>query len=253
MLKAEHITVTIQDRTLVHQCSFEVEPHDFLVIIGPNGAGKTTLIKAIMQNVASSGQVTFWGRDMRAMKAAEIARHIAVLTQQHHMAYAYSAAQVVELGRYAHIASFWKGMNETDRQAVEEAMAQVGIADLRERSVLTLSGGELQRVFLAQVLAQTPQIMILDEPANQLDIQYQLRVFDLIKGWVQAQDRAVVAVLHDLNFAFAYATKVLLMNEGRTYAYGTPEEVLTRENLLEVYKVDVCAWIQTLLARWQDK
>jgi iron complex transport system ATP-binding protein len=117
--------------------------------------------------------------------------------------------------------------------------------------VLTLSGGELQRTFLAQLFAQDPQILILDEPASHLDLQYQIAVFDLLVKWVREKKRAVIASVHDLNTVYSYGTKALLMNRGKVHSEGAVDEVLKRENLKSVYNVDVAEWMKNLLKHWE--
>ena len=126
-----------------------------------------------------------------------------------------------------------------------------GLAHLRHASVLTLSGGELQRTFLAQVFAQNPQILILDEPANHLDLVYQKHIFSLIGEWLKTPGRAVLSVVHDLSLARRYGTHAVLMDHGRSVAQGTIPETLTGENLQTVYGMDVCGWMREMYAQWQ--
>jgi len=134
---------------------------------------------------------------------------------------------------------------------VEKALEATGLTDLRRASVLTLSGGELQRTFLAQVFAQNPQVLILDEPANHLDLVYQKHIFSLIAEWLKAPGRAVMSVVHDLSLARRYGTHAALMNRGKCAAQGKINDVLTPENLRSVYDMDVYAWMQEMLAQWQ--
>ena len=122
---------------------------------------------------------------------------------------------------------------------------------MAQRSALTLSGGELQRAFLAQVFAQDPKLLLLDEPTNHLDLVYQKQVFALIQDWLKKGHRAVVSVVHDLSLAKAYGSHALLLDRGRVLAFGTVKEVLTRENLARVYKMDVYEWMQRMLEQWE--
>ena len=122
---------------------------------------------------------------------------------------------------------------------------------MAQRSALTLSGGELQRAFLAQVFAQDPKLLLLDEPTNHLDLVYQKQVFALIQDWLKKGHRAVVSVVHDLSLAKAYGSHALLLDRGRVFAFGTVKEVLTRENLARVYKMDVYEWMQRMLEQWE--
>ena len=132
------------------------------------------------------------------------------------------------------------------------ALEQTGLADKRGASVLELSGGEVQRVFLAQVLAQGPRLLLLDEPANHLDLSCQQQIFGLIREWLRQPGRAVLSVVHDLSLARAYGTHAELMHQGRCAARGPVNEVMTPEQLRAVYGMDVYAWMRRMLACWQE-
>ena len=234
MLKAERVTVCCDGQVIVDDLSFALEAGQWLMLVGPNGAGKSTLIRAIAQGVPYTGSITLDGRDIRAYKPAQLAQRIGVLSQQHSVGYAYSVEEVVSLGRYAHAAGFLSGGDAEGKARVEEALEMTGLAHLRRTSVLTLSGGELQRTFLAQVFAQNPQILMLDEPANHLDLVYQKHIFSLIGEWLKTPGRAVMSVVHDLSLARRYGTQAVLMDHGQSVAQGTIPETLTNENLQAV-------------------
>lgn len=251
MLKAERVTVCCDGQVIVDDLSLALEAGQWLMLVGPNGAGKSTLIRAIAQGVPYTGSITLDGRDIRAYKPAQLAQRIGVLSQQHSVGYAYSVEEVVSLGRYAHAAGFLSGGDAEGKARVEEALEMTGLAHLRRTSVLTLSGGELQRTFLAQVFAQNPQILILDEPANHLDLVYQKHIFSLIGEWLKTPGRAVMSVVHDLSLARRYGTHALLMDHGQSVAQGTIPETLTGENLQAVYGMDVFGWMREMYAQWQ--
>lgn len=251
MLKAERVTVCCDGQVIVDDLSFALEAGQWLMLVGPNGAGKSTLIRAIAQGVPYTGSITLDGRDIRAYKPAQLAQRIGVLSQQHSVGYAYSVEEVVSLGRYAHAAGFLSGGDAEGKARVEEALEMTGLAHLRHASVLTLSGGELQRTFLAQVFAQNPQILILDEPANHLDLVYQKHIFSLIGEWLKTPGRAVMSVVHDLSLARRYGTQAVLMDHGQSVAQGTIPETLTGENLQAVYGMDVFGWMREMYAQWQ--
>ena len=134
---------------------------------------------------------------------------------------------------------------------MENALALTGLTGLRKSNVLTLSGGELQRTFLAQVFAQDPEILILDEPANHLDLVYQKHIFSLIHEWLKTPERAVLSVVHDLSLAKKYGTHAVLMNYGRCVSQGRIDDVLTPENLQAVYDMDVYSWMREMLGQWE--
>ena len=158
------------------------------------------------------------------------------------------------MGRYAYAPTIFSPKPEDEESSVDEALEKTGLASLADRSVLTLSGGELQRVFLAQLFAQNPSVLILDEPSNHLDLLYQQQIFGLIGQWLREEDtpkRAVISVVHDLSVAKVYGTRALLLSQGESRAFGDPSKVLTPELLEEIYGMDVYGWMRGLLAHWK--
>lgn len=250
MLKAENISVSCGGKEIVRSLSFSLEEGQWLMLVGPNGAGKSTLIRAVSQGTAYTGRIELGEKDMRRMKPAQIARKIGILSQQHSVGYDYTVEEVVSLGRYAHSSGFLSSGDSEGEKRVQEALEMTGLSDLRRASVLTLSGGEMQRTFLAQVFAQAPQILILDEPANHLDLVYQKHIFSIICEWLKAPGRAVMSVVHDLSLAKKYGTHALLMNRGCAYAQGEISDVLSKENLEYAYEMDVHGWMKDLYAQW---
>ena len=251
MLKENHITVRYGEHTVVDDISFTLEAGQWLMLVGPNGAGKSTLIETISQGVPYTGSIELEGQDIRRYKPAQLARKIGVLSQKNSVGYGYSVEEVVGLGRYAYTSSFLSNRDDDGKEQVERALELTGLTELRKSSVLTLSGGELQRTFLAQVFAQNPQILILDEPANHLDLVYQKHIFSLIAQWLKEPGRAVLSVVHDLSLARRYGTHAVLMNRGKCVTQGEINAVLTPENLRNVYDMDVYAWMHEMLAQWR--
>ena len=252
MLQGEHITVRYGSFTVVGDLSFDLKEGQWLMLAGPNGAGKSTLIETIAQGTPYTGSVRWQGRDIRTLKAASLAQKIGVLAQKNNVGYAYTVEEVVGLGRYAYKSGLFSGRDDDGMEAVEKALEITGLSGLRHASMLTLSGGEMQRVFLAQVFAQNPQVLILDEPANHLDLKYQQHIFSLIQEWLEQPGRAVLSVVHDLSLARRYGTHAILLDHGKTVSQGLIADVMTPENLKQVYGMDVYAWMQEMLSQWQD-
>ena len=250
MLKAEHVCVKYGDLTIVDDLSFHLEEGQWLMLVGPNGAGKSTMVEAISQGAPYSGNILLQGKNIRSYKPGQLARMVGVLAQKNAVGYDYSVEEVVGLGRYAYTSSFLSNRDEDGKAQVERALELAGLTGLRHASVLTLSGGELQRTFLAQVFAQNPQVLILDEPANHLDLIYQKHIFSLVKDWLRQPGRAVLSVVHDLSLARRYGTHALLLHGGKCIAQGRMREVLTPENLDKVYGMDVYKWMRELLGQW---
>ena len=251
MLEVEHLSVRYGAKTAVDDVSFRVEAGEWWTVAGPNGAGKSSLAEALTRGVRYTGQVILDGVEEKEYKQGEYSKKVGMLSQINSIESDYTAYEVVEMGRYAHREGFFRGRDPEGAEKVEQAITRTGISDLRDRSMLTLSGGEIQRVFLAQVLAQDPKLLILDEPANHLDLPFQQKFFDMVKDWLREPGRAVITVMHDLTLARKYGTHALLMSEGKAVAAGRIDRVLTRENLQAVYHMDIYGWMKEMLGRWE--
>ena len=251
MLEVRELTVRYGALTIVDGLSFHVREGEWLMIVGPNGAGKSTVLGAVTQAVPYTGSVLLDGENVKKMKPAQRARKMGVLMQKNFAGYAFTVEEVVRLGRYAYAPGVLSGHGAEDTEAVEEALERTGLTAQRGQSVLTLSGGELQRTFLAQVLAQRPRLLLLDEPTNHLDLVYQKQVFELVGEWLRTPGRAVVSVVHDLSLAKAFGTRALLLDHGKTAAIGPVGEVLCPEKLDGVYNMDVSAWMRKMLGQWE--
>lgn len=249
MFSADSITVRYGQKEAVSKVSLKLQEGDWLMVAGPNGAGKSSLLAALSQTVRYEGQVRVCEQDAARMNSKAFARQVAVLSQKHSLFYAFTVEELVSLGRYAHQGPMIKG-DPGGRDKVEEALALCGLLDLRRQNALTLSGGELQRAFLAQVFAQDSPILLLDEPASFLDLKHQHQLFDLIKSWLEHPGRSVLSVVHDLALARRYGNKTLLMRDGKALACADTEAVLTRDNLKQVYDMDVSAYLSWLMQPW---
>ena len=252
MLCGEHITVRYGSCIVVNDLSFRLSEGEWLMLAGPNGAGKSTLIETIAQGVPYTGTIRWKDKDIRNLKGSELAQRIGVLSQKNNVGYAYTVEEVVSLGRYAYKAGLFSGKDDQGKAEVEKALEITGLTGLRHASMLTLSGGETQRVFLAQVFAQNPQVLILDEPVNHLDLKYQQHIFTLIRVWLKEPGRAVMSVVHDLSLARKYGTHAVLMDHGKSVSQGPIRNVMTPDNLEKVYGMDVYAWMKEMFSQWQE-
>ena len=252
LLTVSHLSVTLGGREILRDISFSVCEGHWLMVVGPNGAGKTTLVNALTQGIPYSGMAAFEGRDLKKMKPLEIASKIAVLRQRHQAGYAFTVEEIVRLGRYRQRSGLFRSAagKEGDDRAVEKALQETGLLPLRGQSILKLSGGELQRTFLAQTFCQDPALLILDEPTNHLDLLYQKQIFALLADWLKVPGRAVCSIVHDLSLAKAYGSKALLIDQGRQAAFGPAGEVLTEKELNPVYGMEVGQWMRHMLKMW---
>ena len=252
LLEVKDLSVRYGEHLIVDKVSFTLEEGRWLMLIGPNGAGKSTIVSAVSQAAPYTGTVLYRDRDVKSYKTVELARHLGVLSQHHSVGYSFTVEEVVRLGRYSHAPGIFSRRSDADEERVAEALALTGLTDLAGHSVLTLSGGELQRAFLAQIFAQDPKILILDEPTNHLDLVYQREVCTLIRKWLETPGRAVLSVVHDLSLARAYGTDAVLLSKGRAMAAGSVETVFAPEHLNAVYDMDVADWMRRMLAQWQE-
>ena len=250
MLKAEHLTVRYGEKTILQDVSLQVREGEWWAVVGPNGAGKSTLAGALGKTVPYEGTVTCKGKDIREIPSREYARMVGVLNQNHSAVFGFTVEEVVSLGRYARHTGFLRKGDPEGQSKIDQALSLTGLGDMRKRNMLTLSGGERQRVFLAQVLCQDPEILILDEPANHLDLPFQQELFSLIGEWLKTPGRAAVTVMHDLSLAKKYGSHALLMDKGRCAAQGKLSDVLDRDLLRDVYGMDIYGWIRGLLDLW---
>lgn len=253
MLDVRNVSVTYGERRVLDGVSISLEAGQWMMVVGPNGAGKSTLLGAISQVVPYTGRVQVLGQDARHMRPRRLARVMGMLAQSHHAGYGFSVEEVVALGRYAHRGHLFAARDAQGEEMVAHALALTGLTALRRQNVLTLSGGELQRTFLAQVFAQNPDLLLLDEPSNHLDPKYQREVYELIAAWLRTPGRAVLSVVHDLSIARRYGTHALLMDQGRAAHTGPCRQVLTRENLRNAYGMDVVGWLTELLSVWPQQ
>ncbi len=252
LLDVQDLSVTIHGLQLVDSVSFTLEAGDWLMVAGPNGAGKSTLLAALTRGMPYTGRVSLAGRDAAALPPKAFARTLGVLAQQHSLNYDFTVEEVVSMGRYCHRGGVLAPHSDEDAAQIQLALERTGLAAQRGQSVLTLSGGELQRTFLAQLFAQDPKILLLDEPTNHLDIQYQAQLFELIEQWRRQPGRAVLSVVHDLSLARLYGNRAMLMHRSHVVAIGDKQSTFTRENLEHIYQMDVYAWMDRLHAPWKQ-
>ena len=251
LLLAEGLMVTLSKRIILQNVSFSLQSGEWLMLVGPNGAGKSTLIRAVAGEVPYGGRIRICGRDAASYRPMERARRVGILMQGASSGYSFTVREIVRLGRYPHRGGILHTFGEEDVQAVEKALIQTELDGLADRPIHSLSGGEQQRVFLAQVLAQDPEILILDEPNNHLDLIFQKELFRLLNAWLSGhKERGIVTVMHDLGLARKFGTKAMLLNRGSTTCFGSPAEVFSASVLSEAYGMDVWSWMRELYREW---
>jgi ferric hydroxamate transport system ATP-binding protein len=243
-LAGRDLTLSYDGRTVVHGAGIELTAGRVVALVGPNGSGKSTLLRALARlHPPRSGRVTLDGADDAfALRPRDFARRVTLLTQSRPTPGGVRVKDVVAYGRHPYRGRFGSGDADGQRN-VERAMSLTGVATMAERAVDELSGGELQRVWLATCLAQDTGVVLLDEPTTFLDLRYQVEILDIVRELADDHQVAVGVVLHDLDQAAAVADQVVLMHSGVVRATGRPADVLTADLLSEVYglRIEVVA------------
>lgn len=233
---------------LLKGVDLDIDAGEWVGLIGPNGAGKTTMLHAITGIVDSFGLVTVDGGDLADTSPVQRARRIALVPQRPVIPPGMDAFTYVLLGRTPHLAYF-AGESKHDVDFAAASMEELGIADLMDRDIATLSGGELQRVVLARALAQETEILLLDEPTSALDVGNQQQVLEVIHGLREARGLTVLSAIHDLTLAAQFCDRLALLSEGNLVSSGTPSQVLTEETIRVHYDANVnVIWIDDQLA-----
>ena len=234
ILSVEDIRYEIDRQELLKGISLDIPRGSFVGIIGPNGSGKSTLLKTIYRtNKPSGGSVYLNGTEMSRMSNKEIARQMAVVAQENAVSFDFSVMEIMLIGLYAK-RSLRSQTSVHDTKICEDALASVGMLDFKNRSFLSLSGGEKQKVLIASAFSRDPELIVLDEPTNHLDVGYQFLIMDLMKS---RPGVTIFTSIHDMNMAMQYCDRIIALKGGEIFCTGTPREVLTPENLKELFQV----------------
>ncbi len=238
-LRINDIACRYESANVLENINFSAKEGDFVGVIGPNASGKSTLLKSMSKALKPhTGVVLLNEKDVYTLKSAEIARTLAVVPQESVINFAFTALEVVLMGRTPHLNRF-EMEGTKDLIIAKKALELTNAWYLAEKPINTLSGGEKQRVIIARALAQEPKVLLLDEPTHHLDINHQLEILDLIKRLNKEERVIVIAVFHDLTSASQYCDRLILLYKGRIFAAGRVREVLTPENIEKVYGMKV--------------
>lgn len=252
MLQVKNISGGYEGRKIIENLSFSVKKGEIFGILGPNGSGKTTLLKMISGILpVKSGTIELAGKPLSAYSPKKLAQNIASLPQLPTQMFDYTVLETVALGRYPFQTGFFKRLTGEDEQIIQKAMEQTNISHLKNKAINELSGGEKQRVFLAQALVQNPVLLLLDEPTNHLDISHQKIMLDQLKNWTQSNGLTVVSIFHDLNLASLYCDKLLLLKDGKAVAVDNSSVVMNEKTIEQVYGVSIVKQSHPELARPQ--
>ena len=238
LFEAKNISFSYDGERIFEDISFSIERGDVLCILGPNGTGKTTLIKCLngLHDV-DSGEILVNGKNIRKLSFSEISKHIGYIPQSHVPSFPFTVMDVVIMGRAPYL-NLTDSPKEKDIQIALNSLKTLRIENLKDKEYTNLSGGERQLVFLARVLCQQPDILILDEPTSHLDFGNQIKLLEIIDNLSKA-GLSIIMSSHFPDHAFLSSTKVAIMKNKRFIDFGTPEDVVTEENLRKAYSIDV--------------
>ncbi len=218
--------------------NLKVGDGEILSLVGPNGSGKTTLLKNIAGVLEPNyGLIYLNMSDLSQLSAKDVAKEMAVVEQEAKVGFNFTVKEIVQMGRVPHLSRF-SSLGEQDEKSIKRAMRLTGTIDLAHRPIREISGGEKQRVFLACALAQEPEVLLLDEPTSNLDINYQIEIMETVQDQVSG-GLAVIMALHDLNLAAHYSHKIALLKDGVIMEVGSPNDVLTENNIQTAFGTEV--------------
>ena len=237
-LTGEALHAGYDTRRVLDGVDIAIEEGKLTVLLGPNGSGKSTLLKTLARTLMpSGGHVYLDGKDIHRSKTREVAKRLGILPQGPVAPEGLSVKQLVGMGRFPH-QGLWQKNAQQDAAAIREAMAYTHVTEFAERNVDALSGGQRQRCWIAMVLAQQTDLILLDEPTTFLDLKVQVDLLELLSRLAHEKGRTLLLVLHDLNLAAAYADHLVMMSDGRIVTSGAPSKVFTATNLKRVFDLD---------------
>ena len=252
MLKVKNLSSGYNGIDIIKDIFLEAQRGEIFALIGPNGCGKTTLLKTLARLLKYSGEIFLDDTEITSLPRKTLAQKTALLSQSSGVYFPYNVYDTAALGRYPHSSSVFKNLTPDDREIISQILIKLELWELKDRLINELSGGQLQRVFLARSLIQNPDLILLDEPTNHLDLKHQVELLDFLSKWARENNRAVIAVLHDLNLARCYAKTAALMYSGRIVSSGKCEAVLSDSKLKEVYGLDIRAFMLESLEKWKS-
>lgn len=250
MLEIKNLYTGYDNKEIIKNINFNVKRGENLCIVGPNGCGKSTLLKSIANILEYNGSVKLDGKEVNTLNRLELAKKIGLMSQMTQMYFPYTVFDTVALGRYAYSKGAFASLSNEDTQIIVDSMKKVGVYELKDKMITELSGGQLQRVFLARVFAQNPDVILLDEPTNHLDFKHQIELLENLTEWVKDNNKIVVGVLHDLNLVQYFADKVLILKDGMEVDYGLPKDVFSGSTLNDVYGIDIKRFMTNILEKW---
>lgn len=235
-MKVKDLTKQYDGKTVVDSVSFEIPRGKVISMIGPNGAGKSTVLNIISRLIArDGGLVDFEGKDIGRWKSKELSKRLAILTQSNNVQMKLTVRELVAFGRFPYSGG---RLTQEDQEIVDRAVSYMELEEFQDRFIDELSGGQRQRAFIAMVIAQDTEYILLDEPTNNLDIYHATNMMKIVRRLCNELGKTVILVLHEINYAAFYSDYICAFKDGKIAKFGTVEEVMTKETLSQIYQVD---------------
>jgi iron complex transport system ATP-binding protein len=239
ILKVRNLSAGYEEDLVIRDISFTLEEGEWVSILGPNGSGKSTLIKALQSLLKNtSGSVTMDSQEILPLGPSEIAKKFAYVPQIFDFPFEFSVEEIILMGRYIHQGRL-SGSSPEDRKIIAEVMDLTRVSHLRGKKLAHLSGGERQRVFIARALAQDAPFLFLDEPSSHLDISYQIEIYQILKHLQEETGKTILSAEHNINLTIPYSQRLIFLKNGRLFGQGPPREMITKENIKDVFQAVV--------------
>lgn len=236
-MQIKKVSKLYSSRRVVEDVDLEISEGKLTALIGPNGAGKSTLLSMMSRLIdKDTGEIYLDGNEVKSWKQNELAKKLAILKQSNHVNLKLTIRELVAFGRFPHS----KGkITRKDNQKIDEALNHFGLTAIQDQSISALSGGQLQRAYIAMIFAQDTDYILLDEPLNNLDMNYAVQMMKILKDLVVFHGKTVIIVLHDINFAASYADEIIAMKDGKLFLHDKTEEVIKKEVLDSLYDMSI--------------
>ncbi len=239
MLNVLNLSAGYEDTDVITDISFSLKQGELIAILGRNGSGKSTLIKALQGLLKKTrGTVEVDKKDVFALSARSLAKEIAYVPQISSLSFEFSVLEIIHMGRYVHQGRMERNTS-LDEAAILDVMKLTEILHLQHKKIAHLSGGEQQRVFIARALAQDTPLLFLDEPSSHLDISYQVEIYRILKRLQEEKGKTILTTEHNINLVIPYSQRIMFIREGKIFAHGPPEKLITRSYIHDVFQADV--------------
>ena len=236
-MELENVSKNYGKKTIISQINLPIQEQKMTAFIGPNGAGKSTLLAMMSRLIPQdTGEIYLDGNEVKTWKQNELAKKLAILKQSNGVSLKITVRELVNFGRFPYSQG---RLQAEDIAKVEESLGHLGLLEMADQLIETLSGGQLQRAYIAMVLAQDTDYILLDEPLNNLDMNFAVQMMQTLKRLVEEFGKTVVIVLHDINFAASYADQIVAMKEGQVFLSGSTEEVIQKPVLDQLYEMNI--------------